>query len=621
MKKRYYLSLLFLVLISCSYNFSEDAFQDLEIPTTSDKAISLIDFNELDVINEETEITYRFEGAPNQSVVNTIVYLDDQEIRTDRRNNTGTFSLFPSRYKDGVHDIKVQVFFSSGSGSIKDQASLEILETNSSFQFTVKRYPAVPPQIKEVKMEAGSVRINWSAPVNKDFKEAFLSLKYKYSEVLVPLSQSDLDSGTYLDKYTILFTKNTNTPEYDHYSSVDYSIVYRSEFNAVYGQKKTLVDDPSAFKIKIGYHDDKSFKVVWNQHPFYGNFSTFKYGNLDFSSLGGEYIFDEPYILGQNYAHPIVINEGNRYLAYNYYEMALDENSLGLFDFNHLYAKGGVYNPSNKNYYALVVEDRLSSGYVYYIYKYSEDMDFIEKSYVGGFEKSDVAENIYLDPIDHNIYVDTFKNSYLIDKNALQVIKSYVDSNDDSNSHVYRNNIVKQYNYTSDQLTITNTTTGDVLYSNTHVNPGYLSRSGEYVYLQKDTENAIYKISNNTLEKVYDLNSDYYVGSNMFFDDDTVYYVINNDVFIVNLTSKSVKTFSFGSVPIKLQVDTEGENILLIQNGPCAVYDINTEEIKTFTYQDDKFTTGKFYSEDRSYYVNLYNNRLLHSKGIFINNF
>lgn len=620
MKKNYFL-LIFLLFISCSYNFSSDSFQDLEIPNTSENSINLINFNDLDIINIESRMDYLFEATPNQYVVDSKVYLDGEEIGVDWQNNTGSFNLLPSRYIDGTHEIRVQLFFTSGSGSLKDQSGLEILEKNQIFKFIVKRNPAEPPKINEVKMENGSVRVKWSIPVNKDFKEAFLSLKYKYSEIRIPLSENELDSGTYLDTYTILFTKNSNTPQYDQYSQVDYSVIYSSEYNDLYGSKITLVDDPELFKFKIGYNDNDTYKIVWSEHPFYGNFTSFKYGDLDFSSRGGEHIINEPYIIGKNYSGSIVIREDGRYLPYNYYEMELDENSFGLFNFNHLYSKGIVYNPDNNNYYALVVEEKSGSDYVYYIYKYSNNMDFLEKKYIGGMERFSRNEEIYLDPIDNNIYVDTREHSYLIDKNSLTIIKEYIDSSNSVNDYSYRNNIVKFYNYSSDELTITDTSTDNILYSNITLNSGYLSRDGKYVYIQTSSENSIYKIGNNTFEKVYSIIPNYYLGVNVFFEDDTLYYALNNEIFIVDLITKNVKSFSFGSVSIKIKVDSVSQKILIVQTGTCGVYNINTGQIKTFYHEYTKSTTGLFNSEDRDYYLNLYNNRLIHSKGIFINNF
>jgi hypothetical protein len=623
MKKNYFL-LIFLLFISCSYNFSSDSFQDLEIPSTSENSINLINFNDLDIINIETRMEYLFEAAPNQYVVDSKVYLDGEEIGVDWQNNTGSFNLRPSRYIDGTHEIRLQLFFTSASGSLKDQSGLEILEKNQIFKFIVKRNPAEPPKINEVKMENGSVRVKWSIPVNKDFKEAFLSLKYKYSEIRIPLSENELDSGTYLDTYTILFTKNSNTPQYDQYSQVDYSIVYSSEFNDLYGSKITLVDDPELFKFKIGYNDNDTYKIVWSEHPFYGNFTSFKYGDLDFSSRGGEHIINEPYIIGKNYSGSIVIRKDGRYLPYNYYEMELDENSFGLFNFNHLFSEGIIYNPSNQNYYAIVVENKSGLSYVFYIYEYSNDMNFIRKREVSHERLTGYTE-IYLDPISSNIYLDTYKNSYLIDKNNLEVIEKYSPINNQFDDQVFRNNILKIYNSSPRKLTLTDVSSGNIFFnSNNALDSGYLSRDGKYIHIRTNVENAIYKIENNTLQKVYDLSPNFYFNGKIFLENDILYYVLVNEIFIVDLNTKNTKSFTFGTAygdSIKIKVDSVGKNILLTQNSFCGIYDLNTNQIKTFTYEDDKSISGLFNSEDRDYYLNLYNNRLIHSKGIFINNF
>lgn len=622
MKKIYFLPV-FLLFISCSYNFSSDSFQDIEIPKTSENVINIFNFNDLDIINNDTRMDYTFEASPNQYVTNSKVYLDGEELGVDWQNNTGSFNLRPSRYSDGTHEIQIQIFFTSGSGSLRDQTGQEILEKNQVFKFIVKRNPSQPPPINEVKLENGSVRVKWSIPTDKDFKEAFLSLKYKYSETRIPLTEDELDSGTYLDTYTILFTKNSNTPQFDQYSKVDYSIVYSSEYNDLYGTKVTLVDDPKLFKFKIGYNDNDTYKIVWSEHPFYGNFRSFKFGDWDFSSRGGEYIINEPYIIGKNYSRSIVIREDGRYLPYNYYEMELDEDSFGLFDFNHLYSNGIVYNPFNQNYYALVVEDKSGLDYEFFIYKYSNSMELLDKKRIRS-SRSWIG-TIHLDPINHDIYVDTSIETCLIDKNSLQIIQDYTtNSSSFIIDYTYRNNILKIYDASSDVLTIKDTSTDNILYSNIALNTGHLSRDGKYVHIRTDVENAVYKIENNTLNKVYDLSPNFYFSGKIFFENDILYYVLVNEVFIVDLNTKNVKSFTFGTAygdSIQIKVDSVGENILLTQNSHCGIYDMNTEQIKTFSYEDNKSISGLFNSEDRDYYLNLYNNRLIHSKGIFIDNF
>lgn len=625
MKKNYFL-LILLLFISCSYNFSSDSFQDLEIPNTSEESINLINFNDLNIINIETRMDYLFEAAPNQYVVDSKVYLDGEEIGVDWQNNTGSFNLLPSRYIDGTHEIRVQLFFTSGSRSLKDQSGLEILEKNQIFKFIVKRNPAEPPQINEVKMENGSVRVKWSIPVNKDFKEAFLSLKYKYSEIRIPLSENELDSGTYLDTYTILFTKNSNTPQYDQYSQVDYSIVYSSEYNDLYGSKVTLVDDPELFKFKIGYNNNETYKIVWSEHPFYGNFTSFKYGDLDFSSRGGEHIINEPYIIGKNYSRSIVIREDGRYLPYNFYEMELDENSFGLFDFYQHFSKDILYNPSTKQYYALVIEDRTANGYTTFIYQYSQNMELIRKQYI-----TETASprheylKLFLDPINNNFYLDTNYNSYRIDQTDLKVIEKYSDSTNPTSRVSIRGNILKIWNINTKRLTITNTITNTVLFSGESLNQGVLSKSGKYVYIKTTSTSTVYKIVNDQLEKIIDIvppSPNFYRNSVVLvFEDTTLFFQVEGDIFMVDLNTNAIKNFSFGNYQASIQFDSISQKLLIANNGYNGVYDINSEQITLFNSETHKSRTGSFNSEDRNYYLSLQNGRLIHSKGIYINNF
>ena len=147
------------ILFGCSYNFSEDNFVNIEIPSTDENFIIFKNFKTNDTINTVKTIEYNFNSSVNQNTLESKVYLDNEEINSNWNSNLGSFIVRPSRYTDGIHTLKITHIFTSGSGSIKDQVSREFLTKSETFKFVVKRKPSSPPSITSVTIENGSIKI------------------------------------------------------------------------------------------------------------------------------------------------------------------------------------------------------------------------------------------------------------------------------------------------------------------------------------------------------------------------------------------------------------------------------------------------------------------------------
>ena len=626
MKKKFALLVfIYLGFIGCSYDFSSDYYLDIERKSAEETTISLNDFTNLDTINVQRQMKYTFNGAPNQYTIDAEVYLDNEKIGLSFNGNIGTFTLMPSRYDDGTHNIRVEHSFTSGSGSLADQAQLEILNKTANFQFVVKRNPSTPPAITAVNIKDGSIQINWAALDNSDYKDAYLSLKFNRFETKIPLTAEMLASGSYIDKSTVLFIGNYNTPDYDDYAKVTYSILFTNEYTETYSSNKTLTYDPSWFNMKIAYHNAESYKIKWSSHPLYANFEFFEFGagvgTFLGSSNGGEHLVNEPYVFGKKYSgHAQIIQNNDYQKSYNFYEIDLDEDTFGLFDFNKFFSKNILYNPSTKQYYALVIEGRTATGYVAFIYQYSQNMEFIKKEYIAETElpRHDFLK-FYLDPISYNFYLDTDYSSYIIDKTSLKVLAKYSDQTSLTSRVAIRGNILKIWNFNTKRLTLTNTNTNTIIYSGESLNQGVLSKNGKYVYMITSSANTIYKIVNNQLEKVIDIGP--LSPAVLDFENDTLFYKVEGAVFIVNLNTLAVKNFSFGNYQASIQFDPISQKLLIANNGYNCIYDVKTEQITIFNSATYKSITGYFNSEDRSYYLSLQNGRLIHSKGIYLDNF
>ncbi len=625
MKKGFIFFVVIITFISCSYEFSSDNFIDLDQPIYDTQYIEVLDFNTLDTINVQRTFNYIFNGLESQNTITSKVYINNQQINSNWEGNLGTFTIRPENYDDGTYTIRIEHTFNSGSGSIADQSGLETITENALFEFVVNREPSDPPPVLSANIINGTIFIEWSTTYEMDYTNAFLSLKYKTTEIRIPLSDNELALGSYNDNSTVLYIGNSNTPNFDEYSSVTYSILFESEFEERYGLSQSLYYDTDMVTTEIEFVDFDSYKFKWSAHPLYANFETFEFsfagGQFLGSSLGGEYLVQSPYIFGYDYTLNVrPTNAGVSLPFYAYRDVSLSSDTFGVFSMDPSFVREIIFNPTTNNFYALIIEDRFSNGYGFRIYEYSNTMALIRTSNTITYDNVRYEYlDITLNPVDNHIYVDARGSAYKIDINTLQIVENYNDSPLTSELR-FRGDILARLDYLNNQLTVTNIATNTVLYSEltTDTRLRYLSPNGNYILINDDTGRFLYRIEGNQLIQVFDFTSIYLSGSIEIFED-TLFYATNGEIRIFDLLNSTSKSFSFGSTQQFIQYDSNSQRLLVSQSDQNAIYNTITEEIINFQSEDNKQTTGLFNSEDRDYFMRLWNNRLIHSKGIYIN--
>lgn len=626
MKKNFiFLFLIYTLLAACTYDFSPDNFIEIEKPSLNGDFIRLNNFNNLDTINIKKTLTYTFIGNNNQIRIASEVYLDNQQLGLYWQDKTGTFTIDPSRYEDGIHTIRIEHTFTSGSGSIADQAQMESLTEIVEYQFVVERKPSTPPEILDAFISDGTIYIKWDPDVENDFSTAYLSIQHKNREMRIPLSEDALAFGVYNDTSTVLYMGNFNTPDHDEYSMVTYSLIFKKEYEETYGSSKNIVYNQSVFKTKISFVDFNSYKIKWSSHPMFANFELFDFSSNDGyfmgSSEGGEYIMDTPYIFGKEYrlsGQPT--NTVYSLPYYTFYDVPLDNETFGEFEMEPFFAKDILYNPNTKNFYALIIERGSGYNLSLYIYKYSEEMEYLSKSYIADYEgTSHEYLKLVIDPTDYNFYLDARSSAYKIDGNSLEILKQITYPNF-SALVSFRGNILSKYS--DNILTIYNTDTNTVIYSEPSTSLGYLSPSGEYVFIYSESGKAVYRIIDNQLLKVREISSVNYNYRQhspiMNIYKGTLYYSSENQNFVVDLLTNVTKSFEFGLYQQSFQYDSFSKKLLVSENGNNAIYDMVTGELIFFRSEQNKNTSKTFSNEDRNYLMHLQNGRLIHSKGIYI---
>ncbi len=625
MNKNYLLCLLILsICVGCSYEFSSDNFIDLEPPLTETQYIELLDFTNMDTINVERTLRYTFNGLPNQNTISTRVLLSGQEIGVDWEGTSGTFTLRPEFYQEGTYTITIEHTFSSGSGSIAEQSGVEVITERAIYQFVVNREPSSAPAMLSAEIIDGSIYLTWSTDYGMDYTGAFLSLQYPAREIRIPLTDEELASGAYHDRSTVLYQGNSNTPDFNQYASVTYSILFESEFESNYGASQSLSYDPSSVAVEIIFNDLSTISFRWSAHPMYANFEAFEFSffgeTFSGSSQGGEYQVQTPYVFGESYdlnGRP----SGTDILLpnYTYRDVPLNTDSLGVFDLEFLFVKEIVYNPATNSYFIMVIEDRQFSEYVFSIYEYSNAMEFIRKSDQITYDNVRYEYlGISIDPQDNSIIIDARGSAFRMNPTTLMITEEFT-SPALSSEKLLRGNILANLDYTSRELTITNVATNTVLTPTfTNIRSlGYLSPDGRYLFVYEDSGNFLYRIDGNQLVEVLDFSQTSFSGSFEIFED-TLFYGSNNEIVIIDLVTNQSTSFQFGATQQTVQYDPVSAKLLVSQNGQNAIYNTNSQEIIRFESEYIKQARGLFSSEDRDYFMRIRNGRLFHSKGIYL---
>lgn len=111
----------------------------------------------------------------NVTLTKINVYIDGKLKQTSGQN-TIAFVLFAKDYADGVHQIKLEVFTNSGTGSLADRLGQEVVYWEKTWVFSLHRL--APPEIKITKIapQNGRLLIEWESSGVRTEKK--IELKY-----------------------------------------------------------------------------------------------------------------------------------------------------------------------------------------------------------------------------------------------------------------------------------------------------------------------------------------------------------------------------------------------------------------------------------------------------------
>jgi len=636
-----------LFFLGCSYNFSDDNFINLAAPSIDGVSILLDPFNDGDTINVDKKLSFSINKRPNQFAISTEIFLDDKRIASTSNVDSGEFTVRPRLYEDGEHTLRIVHVFTSGTGSLAEQLQQEAISVEKEYPFIINRHPSAPPTITSAIIENGSITLAWKNDANVEYVNAYIKAQFPAAERRIPISAAMLAEESYIDTYTVLFPLDSNREPKRDRSRVTYSIVFESEFEEINGQGASLAHDPAWLDVSLSFVDLEHYSISWPQHPLYANFDSYSisvrpdYHNdaqvISASTQGGTHVIDEPYFFGvQHFGTLFPDTNYDPYIPSYNYEPRLDETTFQMLPILDQYnGVDFIFNPSTLHYYLLAVERTDNATWQLNIFEYGTDMELINKKVVFVYDSyfNPYLFSMKMDPLSHNFYVDYLyenQNSQIVavstelDKFTLSTVREFSDQGSSGTQLLQlRGSILKTYNYQTKVLTLTNVETNESFYSTTIQGSiiyfgSYLSDDGKYLYLKHDIEDAIYKIENNSLDKRIDFVTPPFNIFSVDIYDGLLYYVsTSNTIEVVDLASGQTTTtlnYTGGYNNRSMDYDPLSNKLLLSQGEYAYVFDLNSGKISGFPFEGDKINNWP----GNDYYLWLTNNKLMYSKGIYV---
>jgi hypothetical protein len=258
MKKASFLSLLLPVYLLCSCEYQPSGIYDHTV--SRDVAPPQIQVVELNITSDTLylyggmEITFKF--SSDHQKISTVQLLIDGTPQGYVNSESGTFYIDGGSLGEGTHDLDIEVYTASGTGSLADYIGAEGFVSSNSWKLIVGS-PYEPGLVATA--ENGLLHLKWAEFRSSNFKE-FIVYKstdpYSNARVIKTTTNEFTDS-LYIGegaKYTVV-----SITQGDHeYSTCD------------------LVLDPDLPVLSFTASDSNKYTVNWTRSKFFNAVSSYK---------------------------------------------------------------------------------------------------------------------------------------------------------------------------------------------------------------------------------------------------------------------------------------------------------------------------------------------------------
>ncbi len=199
MKKAVFLPLLVLMVLLCSCEYQSSEVYNR--PVNRDIAppqIQVVDLN----IEEDTIFVYwsmevRFKFQSDNQAIKGVRFLIDGVDHGTVQSETGTFTIPGYNVGEGLHDLTIEVYTASGTGSFADEFGAEGFVSSQSWKMVIlNTYDAA--MIKTVKN--GLLHLKWNPYLASDFKEYIIGKwgENSYETEIGRVTTNEFTDSTYV---------------------------------------------------------------------------------------------------------------------------------------------------------------------------------------------------------------------------------------------------------------------------------------------------------------------------------------------------------------------------------------------------------------------------------------
>jgi len=274
------LSILLGLISSCDYTPTETNFKEIA-PPTSNIEITVLDTNTVNQLRGRVTIPVQTK-LNGHTVKYVLGYIDNREVSI-YMSDPSHIVFNTEYYPDGNYTFTIILIASSNSGSLADLVGAEVLYSAVDYHITIFNEPVNTPQLKDISIENGTLKITWEKYNQYCFKQYILK---RNGSIVV--SFSDVNQTSYFD--TTYFADNAR------YTLTTKVLNFSSESQTKYfpGITPTFV---SATKTQ-----DEKMLITWNKYPFTYSFGKYVVGGLEdsiaFTSVNDTTVIDNNPPLG-----------------------------------------------------------------------------------------------------------------------------------------------------------------------------------------------------------------------------------------------------------------------------------------------------------------------------------
>nr|WP_286944038.1 hypothetical protein [Allomuricauda sp.] len=479
--------------MSCSFEFSEDHYVELEQPLPN-AMISVEPFEEGIVLASPRTVTYSFNGNGKHRLYSVNIQIDDTPI-LGSNDVSDSFTINTDALTEGEHVLKVTIQYSSGSRSLADLNDRERINQTIDYNFYVDKSSPETVSLNNIEVVDGSIFIRWNSIQKTNFDEAFLNVFDPENGRLI--RQIELDTEIISNG---IFNDTLSTE-----LNLAYAIVLKNHYAQSESNRLGLTLEEPTFEGKIV--SSSSYRIIWSEHPLYGNFDHYSYNVrpnntfVQLSNRGGEYLVNDDPVFGQPEFHQLNLKRNDDETLF-YVGDVLDFAQ----DFEAKSGVNYVYSEKTKSIFTVVLDGNSTFNAPRDVVIY--ELDAANLATIRSknlFTIFDSSVNLVIDPISQNLILDLKDSSHLIDIVGLSIQESWNAEDYVSDTYniktAYRNGFLAIEQISGRQISIFDISTGNLVYQSNIEHLFFVADDGRTLI----NNEKVFRWQNNKFEPVSEI--------------------------------------------------------------------------------------------------------------------